>query len=366
LERIVTTEVPYDHTKRYEQWLKRLKNIRDLLWDTALHIEDGNLAVMASQLRDAIQNLSERMKNENLTEEEFKKLAAQLQETMAQYMQALSETLQDKLENSSNGGESNIPRDVMERIAQKMDSGSAFQKWQEMMENGSPEDLQKLLEQMQEYVEQMDPEKLKNAKVIDEKDFKEIKDLKDLIEKQQEIIDETQKEQDRQEEQQQSSQKKPQELKKRQEQNRKKLENIQKAMDMTGDIPEGMKKAEEAMQKAIESLEEGDLPKAIEYEKEALAGLQEGMDSELQRMADMLDNAMNIGFMAGGGQGGDKDPLGRGKGDGDKADTSDVEIPEEKERRKVQEIIKKLRARSNDYKRPQFEKDYIERLLKRF
>lgn len=364
LERIVTTEVPYDHTKRYEQWLKRLKNIRDLLWDTALHIEDGNLAVMASQLRDAIQNLSERMKNENLTEEEFKKLAAQLQETMAQYMQALSEAMKDKFENSDNSGEG-MPKELMQRLADKMDAGSAFRKWQEMMENGSPEDLQKLLEQMQQFVEQMDPEKLKNAKIMDDKEFKEMKELQELIEQQQELIDETQKEQDRQEDKQQSSSK-SQELKEKQEEIRKKMTQIMKDLEKKGPIPEGLKKSEEAMKKAEESLEKGDLPSGVEYEKEALAGLQEGMDGELERLAKMLENAMNIGFMAGGGQDGDKDPLGRKQGDGDKADTSDVEIPEEKERRKVQEIIKKLRARSNDYKRPQFEKDYIERLLKRF
>ena len=49
-----------------------------------------------------------------------------------------------------------------------------------------------------------------------------------------------------------------------------------------------------------------------------------------------------------------------------KVENGYVKIPDEKERRRVQEIIEELRTRSNDFSRPKSEREYINRLLNQF
>ena len=68
-------------------------------------------------------------------------------------------------------------------------------------------------------------------------------------------------------------------------------------------------------------------------------------------------------WFSGVGRPSGSDPLGR---EGNNSNRSDVEIPDEHEMRRVQEILRELRRRSGEMKRPKAEREYIERLLKRF
>ncbi|MBL1146141.1 MAG: DUF4175 family protein [Proteobacteria bacterium] len=386
LERLVASPYSRMNQKTEDQWLKRLKNVRELLWKTALHIEDGSLAVAARDLRNALEQLAEKMEKGDMTEEEFQKLAAEMQETMARYMQALSEELREKMQNEQKSSQENqqMSQELMDRLAEKMDVGSMFQQWQQMSEGGSKENMQKMIEQMRKFMEQMDPEKLKNARPFDNKEFENIGDLQKLIEQQQELIEKTQEEKDRQEQKQEQKKdqqgkqekKEPQnkkdgdkskELAKKQGEIRKELGDISKKMDeKLGEVPEPMAEADQFMKQAGDGLEEPDIPAALKSEQEALEALQKGMDQELERLADLLENVMMIGSggQPQGPQDGERDPLGRQ--DGDNIDTSDLDLPDEKERTKIQEIIRELRQRSNDYQRPDFEKEYYDRLLERF
>lgn len=392
LERLVASPYSRMNQKTEDEWLKRLKNVRELLWKTALHIEDGSLAVAARDLRNALEQLAEKMEKGDMTEEEFQKLSAEMQETMARYMQALGEELRDKMQNEQNSSQENqqLSQELMERLAEKMDVGSMFQQWQEMSQGGSKENMQKMLEQMRKFMEQMDPEKLKNARPFDNKEFENIGDLQKLIEKQQELIEKTQAEKDRREQQteprdkgeqqkeQQGKQDKkdPQnkkdggknkELAKEQGEIRKELGEVSKKMgEKLGEIPEPMAESNQFMKQAGDELGEPDIPSALKSEQDALEALQKGMDQELERLADLLENVMMIGSggQPQGPQQGERDPLGRQ--DGDNIDTSDLDLPDEKERTKIQEIIRELRRRSNDYQRPDFEKEYYDRLLERF
>jgi hypothetical protein len=47
-------------------------------------------------------------------------------------------------------------------------------------------------------------------------------------------------------------------------------------------------------------------------------------------------------------------------------DTHDIEIPEASELHRSREILNELRRRAAQRNRPQLERDYLERLLKRF
>lgn len=136
-------------------------------------------------------------------------------------------------------------------------------------------------------------------------------------------------------------------------------------------VPENFGKADQAMKSARNELKEGDPQGSLEHQKEALKELEGAMDNAVKQLAEQLQTTMmNFGMpQEGPGYGEGYDPLGRRMGKpGDNGQPGDdfVAIPEEKERRRVQQIIEELRARSNDYTRPKQEREYIDRLLNQF
>ena len=92
----------------------------------------------------------------------------------------------------------------------------------------------------------------------------------------------------------------------------------------------------------------------------------------------MIDQFMQqqLGEGDGGGSGrrsfsdeGQADPLGRDPSGGQGSQATEgrgVDIPEQSEILRSREILNELRKRSGDRSRPQFELDYIERLMRQF
>ncbi|MBU2090588.1 MAG: DUF4175 domain-containing protein, partial [Alphaproteobacteria bacterium] len=67
-----------------------------------------------------------------------------------------------------------------------------------------------------------------------------------------------------------------------------------------------------------------------------------------------------------GQQRSDRDPFGRPLNNDGNFATGDVQVPEEADLQRAREIFDELRRRSGDTSRPGFERDYIDRLLRRF
>src|SRR5690606_8445917 len=101
----------------------------------------------------------------------------------------------------------------------------------------------------------------------------------------------------------------------------------------------------------------GGQAEAARQETEALDALQKGMDSAMQQIARSLKQViLSFGFMPQqDNYGTGYDPLGREHGGNRPPD--DVRLPDEKERRRVQEIIRELRGRSNEWERPKVERE---------
>lgn len=133
-----------------------------------------------------------------------------------------------------------------------------------------------------------------------------------------------------------------------------------------GNIPEGMAKAELEMRGSTENLSDN-LPaesiphqdKAIEYLKEAQEQLQKQLSARMQQM-------VGLGFNSGQKY----DPLGRpygGQEDGrGPHHGSTVKVPDEAEKKRVEDILKELRRRSGEMDRPLQEREYYRRLLRQF
>lgn len=134
-------------------------------------------------------------------------------------------------------------------------------------------------------------------------------------------------------------------------------------------IPENFGKSDQAMENAQNALKNGAPRSSANAQQEALAQLQQGLDKTLQQMAKQMNAVMTFGSGApseNGNYGEGFDPLGRQTDKDGKLGVQDIQLPDGKEQRRVQKILKELRDRSGDYSRPKVERDYIDRLLDQF
>jgi hypothetical protein len=135
--------------------------------------------------------------------------------------------------------------------------------------------------------------------------------------------------------------------------------------EMMGDIPRPLQRAEKSMRDATEKLKQGKPGEATDPQSKALGELQKGMQDMANAMMQQLQQqaGRNPGQDP-SGQG--RDPLGRNENGTGAIDTTDVKIPEQSDVQRARELIDELRRRSGDRARPKVERDYIDRLLKRF
>jgi hypothetical protein len=135
--------------------------------------------------------------------------------------------------------------------------------------------------------------------------------------------------------------------------------------EMMGDIPRSLQRAEKSMRDATEALKQGKPGEAVDPQSQALGELQKGMQDMASAMMQQLQQ--QAGRRPGQQPNGtDRDPLGRHENGAGSIDTSDVKIPEQSDVQRARELIDELRRRSGDRERPKVERDYIDRLLKRF
>lgn len=162
-------------------------------------------------------------------------------------------------------------------------------------------------------------------------------------------------------------------------------ELMQQFGDLTGEVPEALGRADQAMREAQEALTEGG--DAREAQARAMRALQEGGRQMAQSMQRQFGAAPQDGQdggdgddMAGdpqnGGEGQDsaraqgegRDPLGRRRTEtgGSNEEGADTRVPDEAELLRTRRIQEELRRRGAEKARPVEELDYIDRLLKRF
>jgi hypothetical protein len=103
---------------------------------------------------------------------------------------------------------------------------------------------------------------------------------------------------------------------------------------------------------------------AAPHEEQAIAQMKGSLDEMGRQFAQRLKQMQSMSF----GGSGRLDPLGRPMSQDSMGSgrDSNVKIPDQSERRRVQEILKTLRDRSGEVGRPDYELDYFRRLMKQF
>jgi uncharacterized protein (TIGR02302 family) len=394
--------------------------VADYLWEMALRIEDGDLSDAERDLRAAQQQLREALQR-GATDEEIKKLTENLRAALDKFLQELAER-QMREQGDRQQADRNAPRN--NRTVTPQDLKSMLDRLEDMAKNGSMAEAQRMLDQLQNILENLQTAKRRNQQNSASREMsKALDELDKLTREQQELRDQTyrkglrerqagrDKRQDRQQqsqrgqrqrgqqpqagqqgEQDQSAQGEggeeqeadngpsEQELQQRQQQLRDRLAELQKRMKQLGQSGEsGLDDAEGAMKDAEQQLGKGHNGRgdAVESQGRALEALRRGAQQLAQRMqqqgeGDPTEEADDDGGETPDGQprqanrDSRADPLGRPMASDPYNPRSRYDPLGAPPAQRAQRVLEELRRRIGDPSRPQEELDYLDRLLRRF
>jgi uncharacterized protein (TIGR02302 family) len=358
--------------------------IQQLLWDTALRVEDGNLSLAERELRQLQQALQEALAR-NAPDAEIEKLMNELQQAIDKYLQSMMENMQ-KMDPAQM--EKMPPMDPS-RMVTRDDLKKMLDRARELARTGSKDAARDMLARLQEMLENLRAGKPMQAQGGDSQQRQMMRGMRDMMQKQQQLLDKSfrasrpqqgqrgqqgqqgQRGQQGQQGQQGGHEGEMGDAAGQQEALRRMLGEMMRQMgEGMGDIPAPFGRAERAMRDAAEALRNGQPGQAVGPQSEALDQLQQAA----RAMAEQMQNQM--GGEPGEGEWGqpdenaprqrvDRDPLGRPLSGNGSYDQGDVKIPDQADVQKSREILDELRRRAGE-QRPKDELDYIDRLLKTY
>lgn len=336
----------------YDDSAEAVQSVQELLWNTALKLEDGGLSLAQRELRDSLQKMSSALSDKNLSKQQMQDILDDVQKKMQQYIQSLATEMQQRLQQGKHLPV--LPPDLAQKFMKTLDLGKMLEQMRQLSQMDSRERLQKMAESLQNSLDNLDLRRFDEMQEKQMQAMQSLQDLEDIIHSQQALFDKTNKTDDPAEAKEQSHE---------QSALRRKLgDALGQLGGVLEDIPDNLAKASQSMKLSEYALGKGKSGGSLPHQKAALDELQKGLDHIVSQMAQSMQQMiLSFGLPSDGGNfGKDYDPLGRGLSQGD------IKIPEEKEQRRVQEIIEELRNRSNEPNRDKVEREYIDRLLDDF
>ncbi len=335
------------------QSLADLKEISHLLWDTAMHIEDGDRAEIAKRISRLKRQLDDALA-ENKPQDEIDKIMRALQNAINEYLKSLAQSGEPQpLDPNAPTISSNEINDIMKAI-------------EEMLRTGNMEGAERLLSELMDMLENLEmvsPGSRPNMGPGEKAMEDALGDLGNIIGKQRNLLDETfRQQQDGDQGSNESG------IAGDQEALRERLDDLMDNLDENGvDLPSELERAERAMRGSQESLENQDPSGAVTQQEEAIDQLREGAQALAEQLMDQMEQQLGqSGRSEQGRQAQDYDPLGRPKQRSGPEYGDNVKIPEERDLQRARRILEELRRRSAERHRPEQELDYLERLLPRF
>lgn len=363
--------------------------VLDILWQTALRLEEGDRPAAQRALDQAASEL-ERALAEGAPEAELERLMNQLQAAMEQYLQALADQAKQQ-------GAAQQPDDPDQQVITPEELQGMLDRMRDLSRTGSRDAAQQMLSDLRQMLDGIQNGMQGGQSDAQSRQARQaMNDLDAVTRDQRKLLDETFRrnqqmpgtEQGMENENEQPSPKaqgkgksaeqspgqaggKGQRQQKvqnggdganRQEDLRKRLGQVMQSLaDLGADIPDSLGQAEQAMRESTQALRQGDTDSAVDAQTEALARLQQGSQQARQTLAKQTGRS---GVTQGMGSG--RDPLGRPLRGTGGIDENSVKIPDQADTQKAREVLDELRKRSGQAERPPAERDYLQRLLKQF
>jgi len=355
---------------------KSVAEVEQLLWDTALRVEDGNTSLAERELRRLQQELQDALAK-NAPDEEIDRLMRELQQALDRYLQALAENL------ARNPDQAEQPIDPS-RIVTGRDLQHMLDRARELARDGARDQARELLSQLHNMLENLrmaKPGEMPQRGAGQAQQM--MRGMHDLMQRQQQLLDRSFRAQQQGQQgrmgqrgqpggDQQDATSEMGDAAGQQEGLRRMLgEMMRRLGDGFGEIPDPLGRAERAMRDATGALQRRQPGEAIGPQTEALDQLQQAAREFAQQMQRRLgrgnpdDNDVGATDSEPRDQA-ERDPLGRPMSNNGTLDRGDVKIPDQNTLQKAREILDELRRRAGERFRPEIELDYIERLLKRF
>jgi uncharacterized protein (TIGR02302 family) len=397
---------------RHDDSKDGLASTLQLLWDIALRVEDGDVSLAMRELRQAQQAVEDAL-NRDAEDQELARLMDELQRAIDKYIEAMTRQMMEQQQQGQQQEMQPLPPNA--QLVDRQDLQRMLDKARELARSGNKDAAREMLSQLREMMENLrtaQPGQSQQNQQM-QQTMKMLQNLQDLAKRQRQLLDQShQREQGQQGQQGQRGQQGQGQQGQRGQQGqgqrgqpgqgqqgqrgqgqgqpgqgdpgaadtqdavRRMLGDLMRQMGEGGDIPDQFGRAERAMRDAANALRGGG--EASGSQAEALDQLQKGAQQMAEDMARQME-----GQQPGQGMGegpGDpsqgppraqadrqgRDPLGRPTRNSNGQSRGHVEIPEEADIQRSREIFDELRRRGSESDRPQIERDYIDRLLRRF
>jgi len=335
-----------------------IAEVAELLWQSALRIEDGTLGGAELRLAEAERELREAI-DRNAPADEIERLAAELRRALDEFLAEMARRM------AREGSETMmLPPD-----AETLDLESLRDRLgdlEDLARLGARDRARQLLDRLARDLDALRRARPAGPLSAEQRQAAELGRALDRLRRaQQELLDRTLRRS------QEANPRSPQDLAEEQAKLRKELgEAMRQLGDLMGEIPEALGEAERAMREAEGQLGRGAPGQALAPERRALDKLGQGLGQAMNQMGMQFGRGLGLGLGQGqrgrmGRQDQGTDPFGRQPGQG-AGDDDRVKVPPPDAIGRAREILEELRRRAGEPHRPALERDYIERLLRRF
>ena len=374
-----------------------LRQAIELLWETALAIEDGDLSLAERRLRDAQERLAKALED-GASDAEIDELMKELRAAMENFMQELAEQMR-----RNNQNQQAMPIDPNAQVLRQQDLERMMQQIEDLAKSGSKDAARRLLEEMQRMMNNLQTARPGQQQQQQTDEFsQQMNKLGEMMRQQQQLMDETFNMQRRQQQgdnrpgdqnqqgrqgqqpnqrgqqnqQGQQGQQQPmtaeefaeamKELRRQQGELQRQMQEMQDAMRGLGLEPgDKLDEAGEAMGQAEQDLGQGDTGQATGQQGRALQAMREGAQQMMQNMQNQAGEQGRRGERGQHGQQsrGERDPLGRQSRSQGPQLGDDTKVPGEIDAQRAREILDAIRRKLGESSRPKLELDYLDRLL---
>lgn len=362
----------------HDRTAEAVPQVQELLWDTALHIEEGEVALAEKRLRELQEQLMEALEK-GAPEAEIERLMSELQQALDEFLRQMAEQMMQNLDEQQLGESMELPPDA--QLLQRDDLQRMIEQARELAKSGARDKAREMLSQLQQMLENLQAMPMQQRMNQQARQAQQMmQGLQEMMRQQQELLDRSfQRSQQGNRQQRQQPGESQGEGKdpgrssnagdaQTQESLRRQLGDLMRQFgEMMGEIPRSLGQAEQSMRDARDALQQDQPGSAIQPQGDALDQLQQGLETMLENFAQQMQPGQGQeGNQAGERPGEGRDPFGRGpQGQGLEGDDQ-VEIPTGSELRRAREILDELRRRRQDVERPPLELDYLDRLLRQF
>lgn len=343
-----------------------LAGVSKLLWDLALHIEDGDLSMAERDLRAAREALAQALA-EGASPNEIEQLMQELKSALSRYLDELAGKT-----TAETDPQLQPPADG--QMMERSDLEKMLDAIGDLAKTGARDQAQDLLSQLDDILENLNTDEQQQPTPGQTELADAIGEMGDIIAEQRGLMDETFQHgqgatagsgEGESGNQGQNGGPPLEGLQAQQDGLRQRLEDLMGQLGENGQpVPGELEQAARSMQRAGDRLSQGRPDSAAGAQGQAIDQLRTGA----QALADaMFDSMGSGGEQTGVNAGGDQtDPLGRPLTSNGASNSDSVKLPDELDLQRARQILEELRKRAAELGRPEQELEYLERLLRRF